>query len=227
MKKISLICLALVLAMGTLGVGYASWTDTVYIDGTVDTGEVCVWFGPSAGVDDPYAPPPYIPPEPPPDMRDWNTTEGENFPDRVYRVDKNVGWGDAVVSVDRKTMTVTFSNVYPCYYNHVGFWIYNCGTVPVKIQKFIFKDGDGNEIAVIDKTSPDEAKYITLDLSGDGEVDDLELQWGNDPGTQLEEGEGVNHSFSIHMLQDETIDFSEPQSFTFSIEIVAIQWNAY
>jgi len=38
MKKIGLLVLALVLALGTLGVAYAAWTDTIAIDGTVETG---------------------------------------------------------------------------------------------------------------------------------------------------------------------------------------------
>ncbi len=40
MKKIGLLCLALVLALGALGVGYAAWTDTITIQGTVNTGSV-------------------------------------------------------------------------------------------------------------------------------------------------------------------------------------------
>ena len=40
MKKIGLLCLALVLALGALGVGYAMWQDTVTIEGTVNTGSV-------------------------------------------------------------------------------------------------------------------------------------------------------------------------------------------
>ena len=40
MKKIGLLCLALVLALGTLGVGYAMWSDEVTIEGTVNTGSV-------------------------------------------------------------------------------------------------------------------------------------------------------------------------------------------
>ena len=39
-KKIGLLALALVLALGTLGVGYAAWTDTITIDGTVETGSL-------------------------------------------------------------------------------------------------------------------------------------------------------------------------------------------
>ena len=40
MRKIVLISLALILALGSLGVGYAMWSDTVTVDGTVDTGVV-------------------------------------------------------------------------------------------------------------------------------------------------------------------------------------------
>lgn len=40
MKRIGLLCLAMVLALGTLGVGYALWWDEVTIEGTVDTGTV-------------------------------------------------------------------------------------------------------------------------------------------------------------------------------------------
>jgi hypothetical protein len=40
MKKVGLFCLALVLAIGALGVGYAAWTDTIFINGTVNTGSV-------------------------------------------------------------------------------------------------------------------------------------------------------------------------------------------
>jgi len=42
MKKIGLLALALVLALGALGVGYAAWTDTVTITGNVTTGTVDV-----------------------------------------------------------------------------------------------------------------------------------------------------------------------------------------
>jgi hypothetical protein len=40
MRKIGLICLAVVLAMGALGVGYAMWWDEITITGLVETGNV-------------------------------------------------------------------------------------------------------------------------------------------------------------------------------------------
>ena len=42
MKKIGLLCLALVLALGTLGIGFAAWTDTVVINQTVETGSLSI-----------------------------------------------------------------------------------------------------------------------------------------------------------------------------------------
>lgn len=42
MKKIGLLCMALVLALGMLGVGYAMWKDEITIEGTVNTGTVVV-----------------------------------------------------------------------------------------------------------------------------------------------------------------------------------------
>jgi hypothetical protein len=38
MKKIGLLALALVLALGSLGIGFALWSETLYIEGTVNTG---------------------------------------------------------------------------------------------------------------------------------------------------------------------------------------------
>jgi len=40
MKKIGLLALAIVMALGALGVGYAAWTDSIAINGTVNTGNV-------------------------------------------------------------------------------------------------------------------------------------------------------------------------------------------
>ena len=42
MKKIGILCLALVLALGSLGIGFAHWSDQLYVEGTVNTGEVLV-----------------------------------------------------------------------------------------------------------------------------------------------------------------------------------------
>lgn len=44
MKKITLIAMTLVLALGLAGVGYALWSDSLYLEGTVNTGDIgLVW----------------------------------------------------------------------------------------------------------------------------------------------------------------------------------------
>ena len=44
MKKIGLICLTLVMALGIMGVGYALWSEDLLITGTVATGDIgAVW----------------------------------------------------------------------------------------------------------------------------------------------------------------------------------------
>jgi hypothetical protein len=40
MKKIGILALAVVLALGSLGIGFALWSETLYIEGTVATGEL-------------------------------------------------------------------------------------------------------------------------------------------------------------------------------------------
>jgi hypothetical protein len=40
MRKIGFIILALVLALGSIGIGYAAWTDEIVVTGTVNTGDV-------------------------------------------------------------------------------------------------------------------------------------------------------------------------------------------
>ncbi|MGB6874102.1 MAG: hypothetical protein WBE46_08245 [Dehalococcoidia bacterium] len=52
MKKILLICLALVLALGSLGVAGALWSDWLYIDGYVETGYIGAEWSIEATYDD-------------------------------------------------------------------------------------------------------------------------------------------------------------------------------
>jgi len=42
MKKIGLICLAVVLAVGAIGFGYANWSQTLTITEEVNTGDFCL-----------------------------------------------------------------------------------------------------------------------------------------------------------------------------------------
>lgn len=107
MKKIGLLGLALVLVLGLTGVGFAMWDKTLYIDGTVNTGEVNAEFTAvscnDTGIDPGY--------------------------------DKDVGNCTAEIDPgDPQILNVTINNGYPCYSCDIDYTIKNTGTVPVKVQ---------------------------------------------------------------------------------------------
>lgn len=115
-KKIGLLLLVLVLALGALGVGYAMWDKTLYIDGTVNTGEVNMEII-SASSDDP------------PGTID-------------YAKDKDVGSTAVSYVIGSQSITVTVTNGYPCYEVYVHFTAHNNGTVPVRLQDIIVTNPD-------------------------------------------------------------------------------------
>jgi len=53
MKKVTLLSLVLVLCLASVGIGYAYWSDKLFVDGTVSTGNVeLVWGTPTWECDD-------------------------------------------------------------------------------------------------------------------------------------------------------------------------------
>ncbi len=107
--SLGLLALFLVLSLAAMGVGYALWSETLTINGTVNTGEVDVIFSPVSTDDPPGAkdPPGY---------------------------EKDVAVCEAGLSEDEKSMTVDIDTGYPSYECTVTYDITNTGTIPVKIQ---------------------------------------------------------------------------------------------
>lgn len=206
-----------------LSITYAAWTDALYISGTVSTGEVCWEFyacglldelpptdpgGDYVGMGSPYA--------------DYTCRPGfAGPPPFFWHNDKNVGWATQLIE-DKdangcyETLTVTFNNVYPCYFNSLSFYVHNCGTIPIKVDHVEIN----GEIFTANF-------YKAVDISGNG-VNDFEIRYGDNFGTQIEPGEYSFNEFSIwfHVLQDEDPEF-QGGTFTFTISIVCIQWNEY
>jgi len=104
MKKIIFIAVALVMALGGLGIGYASWTDQVTINGSLKTGTVC--FNASAATST------YV-------FKDEAPLN--NSDDEVYINTTGVPRGtedfvvaSAVTSIaGGDTITITFDNLFP------------------------------------------------------------------------------------------------------------------
>ena len=120
MKKIGLISLALVLALGALGVAYAPWTDEVEITQTVQTGSLEIGVRGEAELRDDEK-----------DYVDLTVTHGP------FKFEKD---GDDFFD----SVTVDIGNLYPCVYVDETFEIAIGGSVPVHLYpSFTYDDEDG------------------------------------------------------------------------------------
>jgi predicted ribosomally synthesized peptide with SipW-like signal peptide len=225
MKKIALLSLALVLALGGLGIGYAAWTDTVTVDGTVHTGEVCIEFESCDLLDEAPLGQPINPGgDYPTANADYNSLPGfapnpDEGNDRWWLVDKNVGWGEQLIGNnpdtpgDRDLLEIWLNNTYPMYFNRLTFYVHNCGTIPVKINRVWI---DGQSITPGD--------LVRFDFNQDGNAD-FEIYWGNAIGLQLEPCDSAEVSLWLAVLQPCPQGQLDSQHFNITVE--AVQWNEY
>jgi len=214
-NKIATIFVASLFALSTLGVAYAAWTDTIYINGSVTTGTLEAEFGVMPPtIFDPFGPPPIFPTTTP----DWNCDPnlGFNAPDHPHVVDKNVGSGETHV-VDHDTLELNIYNAYPGYYNHLDFWVHCLGTIPLKTDHVVVRNAAGAIVATI----TDNVLY-EFDINGDG-YNDMQIWWGDDFGTQLHYCEQTDISFGFCFLQP----LPQDSHITIYIDMVCIQWNEY
>lgn len=203
MKKIGLICLAVVLALGTLGVGFAMWSETLTIDATVNTTEVDWEFVPGSFANK--------------DIGDDWTADLQVSP-AFTQLDKDVGSTTGVFSdtdgdTDLNLLTLTIDNAYPSYANDIGFWVHCNGEMPMYFEKVIINPG-GHELT----GSP--YSVVKVDLTGEGD-NDIEILWGNGVGTQLHNSDSLEISFLFHVLQAAP----EGQPLSFTMSLVGVQWN--
>lgn len=206
MKKIAILCLALVMALGSLGIGYAMWDKTLYIDGTVYTGEVDAKFILAFTDDDGT-------------VDDVDKDAGDDGTQALYdhwgaassadplgpgpnpaRSDKDVGKCTVVIDADPQVLIVTLSNAYPSYGNTIWYEIENTGSIPVKVQDL--------------SIDPDN---FTLDVEVEVWFTDVHV------GLQIDPGEVVQGDLVVHVLQDA----DEDATYTFTAEIYLVQWNEY
>lgn len=203
MRNIKLVVLPTLVILGLLmtGFAYACWSQTLYIEGSVASGELD-WEikGPINCMDELGE-------------NDWNADCSWNF----WQVDKDVG-GPTVLRLadtdgdgDNDTLYVKLQNAYPGYAEEISFYVHNNGTIPLVFEKVII---DNQEIS--------DGGTIFLDLTGEGD-NDIKIRWGDSVGDQFEPCISKEVSFSILVLQD------APQGATlsFTIKLVAVQWNEY
>ena len=245
MKKIGLLCLAIVLALGSLGFAFAAWTDMVYVRGTVNTGEVLIGFvdqltddnaipneDPAKDWDDfGYDPiwigdPPLICTNCPNIGKDVAITTCELLNQRTHCTGELAVHKDPDTGEERPQyglMHITMDKVYPQYNPSVWFDIANCGSVPVVITgaRVVMTSVNDTEF-VVDIPLP-KCTMVQIDLDKDGD-EDVAIGFSMDPeepDQQIEPCETIQYDLHFYFKQglDECTDYD------FKIAIDAIQWN--
>lgn len=204
MRKIGFFALAMVLALGTLGVGYAAWTDTLTIEGTVETGDVDINIVGYSGT--------------------WvfkNTITDElikrTVPLRLGTHEVLIAYAKAEAGADDEAI-FTYWNLFPSIDFVADILIHYDGSIPAKVT-------------VADITTND-AWLQALWASGDAYItaywSDINHTKGAviaDPiGLQLHESNYILIELTIHLPQDNSL---MGLSGSFTGEISVIQWNEF
>lgn len=112
MKKAIGMFAALILALGMSGLAYAHWSQTIYIEGSVETGTVCVG---------------------------WLDVDYEDYEYLYKDVGEVDAWledlkGWHIEDPIYETLVVELNNVYPSYEAYIYVEIANGGTIPVNLN---------------------------------------------------------------------------------------------
>ena len=213
MKKIGIVCLTLVLALGSLGIGYAMWAETIDVSATVNTGVLDVQF--TAG--------------------SWDETPEVDG--------KEVGSGEVDTVFPSDAMSLILEKAYPCYGGDVVFTVGHesneCQNIPAHVTNVYFHakgdgkygtaiDADGNFVGATtpfvacDLVDLPECTTLYFDLDNDCDADiSLHLKTGL-ICVQFDPPDGtVNGKVNIHVEQGA----DGCDTYTFDIVVKAVQWN--
>jgi hypothetical protein len=235
-NKFLILALVVVFAFGALGIGYAHWSQTLYIEGTVKSGLFKVGFTRIVAEWDSE------------DWCDYWTAEGAPIP---YPC-KDVGDAWCTLSCpndegkyrvyDKLTMTV--NNTYPCYWAINKFTIDNPGTIPAHCTGLKMIPGAGLKISAVMRDVNGRLIGWVLDDSVTGkpilnvmlykEPPDYGPGWEIDPPTmfpdpwphslicnQVDPCDELLTELWVHCKQDA----KKGWTYTFDIEVEYTQWN--
>jgi len=212
MKRVGILALALVLALGVLGVGYAMWDETLAVEGIVHTGEVsAVWTEAFSNDDGLVSNPAKDADDGGLDPRDYWVANG------TPRYDKDAAMC-IVEGSGTQEMRVTLANAYPSYHPTVIFSIDNTGTIPVKLQAMEYSVDDGTTWNSWNGTIK-----ITVKLFGLKVVISVLHCLGVHVGDQIEPGGSAQGQLAMHIEQES----EEGASGSFRVRFNLVQWNEF
>jgi predicted ribosomally synthesized peptide with SipW-like signal peptide len=217
--------MALILALGTLGVGYAAWTDKVTIGGTVNTGTLDVVVEYLSFVEV---------------WKDLDPQSGtyEEAVAVYYAIDADTGtivWQEGTVpepgvkvawttanlvgTAEDDAVTFSFNNLFPCDWFVIDVKIHCDGSVPVKLNE-VSLESDVTDDWIDDLIA---SENITYEM----------YYWDNvlhEPlgpyieGDQLENCEWIIILIWVHIPQD---DIYQAASGDMTMTVDFVQWNEY
>ncbi len=216
-NRSKLLTLILVFAFALTGIAYAAWTDSLQVDGTVNTGNIDVQFadawtndegvdpnllgeigllrcGPGHG----HGPGHGDDPEPPvcPDRDDVAQTN-------IEIVDRDANAGFDSHEITNSILEVTTVNAYPGYESAITYQLVNKGTVPVKLTGVTINDKPG----YVDVDHPDFAE-LEMVIYPEGEC--------NQEVYEVTFTQAVNEGLSNKYMNSE---------FKYNIKLEFGQWN--
>ena len=210
MKKIGLMSLAIVLALGSLGVGYALWSQQLTITGDTNTGSLSVGFIEFYGVEmyeDPVGSGIFWAGEVEgKDVGKFTCTMTDQYTDPLS--------GKVVYH----TGIVGITNAYPCYWLGINFTIKNSGTIPVIFDQIVITDPTGVLTWVAGAGGEDLGSLV--DAAG---APILRFRFVNLIGHQLEPCNPTKAELDVHIEQPA----EQGHHYEFQVKIRAIQWNEY
>lgn len=207
MKRIGLLALALVLALGALGVGYAMWSDEVVVEGTVDTGTVRIGIVKAVATLD--------------QTKDVATVD-ITFEDPLGPWDCPIPREAQDYAYDR--VVVTIDDAFPCLWVDIEFYVGNVGTIPIHIVGLEMSDPTG-ELTVVWVVPPggagDPNGYFYR-TGGDPVEDRVITFWiiNQNIGAQLHGCDPKKADLILHVEQPAEQD----HEYRFEFKVIAQQW---
>ena len=217
--KLGALFLISIMALAGVGAGYAAWTDTITIDGSVNTGSVGWKFTAYSGT--------WV----------YKDTVEETCIESDVELDLTlpkyanyilVAYSKAEQGIDGDHhATFTFDNLFPCIDFMADVWITYTGTVPGKISTITVRDfwPDTADEHLIDP-------YTRLDVTIYDAAGGVVKDWQDIPfdpsifcGWQLHLGYKIYIVMTIHLEQLDILMDLDDCGFDMDIEV--IQWNKY
>lgn len=193
----TLFSLVAVLALASMGLTYTLWSETLEVDGTVNTGTLDVSIGGSyvEKVDAGFGP-----------LDEALYDDGSKVDAANCSVDGEfVGvTGPGENGYDNK-LNITVTGGYPSYYCIVTVTVTNDGNVPVHVNQPVQTSGEG-----IAGLAPFDG-YVEGDCYAEN--------------VQLHTGDSETCEIVIHFENDDNLNEGATGEYTFSFEILAHQWN--